>query len=188
MMLAVTTHSFDIADWNYFATHSGATCFICDSATAKNGDALKALIEKVSPTMMQATPSTWSMLFYCGWRNREKLKMLCGGEAMSASLRKQICDSGSEAWNLYGPTETTVWSTVSRITADGPLTIGKPIDNTQIYILNDQGKPNPALVLGELCIAGDGVSKGYLNRDELNAEKFVDNPFGTSGNYTKLET
>ncbi|ASB52640.1 MULTISPECIES: non-ribosomal peptide synthetase [Bacillus amyloliquefaciens group] len=186
MMLAVTTHSFDIAALELFLPLiQGATCFICDSATAKNGDALKALIEKVSPTMMQATPSTWSMLFYCGWRNREKLKMLCGGEAMSASLRKQICDSGSEAWNLYGPTETTVWSTVSRITADGPLTIGKPIDNTQIYILNDQGKPNPALVLGELCIAGDGVSKGYLNRDELNAEKFVDNPFGTSGKLYK---
>ncbi|MFK4467822.1 amino acid adenylation domain-containing protein [Bacillus sp. RC252] len=186
IMLAVTTHSFDIAALELFLPLiQGATCFICDSVTAKNGEALKGFIEKVSPTIMQATPSTWSMLFHCGWRNREKLKMLCGGEAMSASLRKQICDSGSEAWNLYGPTETTVWSTVSRITADGPITIGKPIDNTQIYILNDQGKPNPILVLGELCIAGDGVSKGYLNRHELNEEKFVDNPFGSSSKLYK---
>ncbi|WP_139488133.1 non-ribosomal peptide synthetase [Brevibacillus dissolubilis] len=182
-MLAVTTHCFDIAALELFLPLiQGATCHICDSATTKNGDALKALIEKVRPTIMQATPSTWSMLFHCGWRNAEKLKILCGGEAMSESLRKQICDTGSLAWNMYGPTETTVWSTVNRVSAEGPITIGRPIANTQIYILNDQGYPNPAGVPGELCIAGDGVSKGYVNRPDLNAEKFIDHPMVPNGN------
>lgn len=186
LMLAVTTHCFDIAALELFLPLiQGATCYICDAAISKNGDALKTLIEKVRPTVMQATPSTWSMLFYSGWRNVEKLKILCGGEEMSASLRQKICDSSSEAWNLYGPTETTVWSAVSRMSADGPITIGKPIDNTQIYILNDRGNPNPVGVPGELYIAGDGVSKGYWNRPELNAEKFIDNPITSIGKLYK---
>ncbi|AYK07546.1 non-ribosomal peptide synthetase [Brevibacillus laterosporus] len=186
IMLAVTTHCFDISVLELFLPLiQGATCYICDTATSKNGDSLKALIEKVRPTIMQATPSTWSMLFYCGWRNPEKLKILCGGEAMSTSLKQQICDLGTDAWNLYGPTETTVWSTVSRVSANGPMTIGKPIANTQIYILNDHGKPNPVAVPGELCISGDGVSKGYWNRPELSAEKFIDNSLLSTGRLYK---
>ena len=126
---------------------------------------------------MQATPSTWTMLFNNGWRNRERVKILCGGEPLPTALKHYFQETGSEAWNLYGPTETTIWSTVARVQATGPVAIGKPIANTQIYIVDEhlqlaaKGKP------GELCISGDGLALGYWNRPGLTAEKFIDNPF-----------
>ncbi|HEY9225621.1 MAG TPA: non-ribosomal peptide synthetase, partial [Gemmatimonadaceae bacterium] len=81
----------------------------------------------------------------------------------------------SELWNMYGPTETTIWSTVRRIDdANAPITIGRPIDNTRVYILEPSGFPAPIGVAGELCIGGEGVARGYHNRPELTAEKFVD--------------
>jgi hypothetical protein len=79
-----------------------------------------------------------------------------------------------ELWNVYGPTETTIWSTVSRIEdPSAPITIGRPIENTRVYVLEPSGRPAPIGVIGELCIGGEGVARGYRNRPELTAEKFV---------------
>ncbi len=81
-------------------------------------------------------------------------------------------------WNMYGPTETTIWSTICQITSkDEPITIGCPIANTQVYVLDSLGQPVPAGVTGELVIGGEGVARGYLNRPELTAEKFIADPF-----------
>ncbi|MDY7046845.1 AMP-binding protein, partial [Virgibacillus sp. M23] len=86
--------------------------------------------------------------------------------------------TGSEAWNMFGPTETTIWSAVQRIHDEcSHATIGRPIANTQIYITDSQLAPVPVGVPGELCIAGDGVAKGYYKKEELTDSRFIDNPF-----------
>ena len=106
-----------------------------------------------------------------------------GAEIFSDELCRQITlYTNADIYNVYGPTETTVWSTIKEVCNDD-ITIGTPIANTQIYILDKNNKPLPIGVPGELCIAGEGVGKGYLNRPELTAEKFVPNPFATEENH-----
>ncbi len=178
VLLAVTTYCFDIAGLElYLPLLKGACCHLCSKEKAKDADKLQKRIAKIKPTVMQATPATWSMLFHSGWRNEEGVKILCGGEALPLALKQQFVAAGCEVWNMFGPTETTIWSTIKRITEEEPITIGKPIANTQIYILDNNMQPVPVSVPGELCIAGDGLARGYLNLPELTAEKFVDNPF-----------
>ena len=118
------------------------------------------------------------MLCNTGWKGSQSLKALCGGESMPVDLAKELLPRVAELWNLYGPTETTVWSTVERVEDPGSITIGKPIANTQIYILNPSLSIQPIGVPGELLIGGDGLARGYLGNPELTEEKFVKNPFG----------
>ncbi|MDJ0460314.1 non-ribosomal peptide synthetase [Streptomyces sp. H27-C3] len=177
-ILAVTTHSFDIAALElYLPLITGAQCHLSDAATARDAERLSALIARVRPTVMQATPATWTMLLHSGWTNDEGVRVLCGGEALSETLKERLVALGCEVWNLFGPTETTVWSTVARIEADKCVTIGRPIDNTRIHIVDGQDRIAPVGVPGELCIAGDGLALGYLNKPELTAERFPANPF-----------
>ncbi|MGS0763567.1 amino acid adenylation domain-containing protein [Syntrophomonas curvata] len=177
-LLAVTTYCFDIAGLElYLPLICGAQCFICSAEKVKDIEKLKQEIQRVKPTIMQATPVTWIMLFQTGWKNKEKIKILCGGEALPGKLKQNFMDTNSDVWNMFGPTETTIWSTVQHIKENEPITIGKPIDNTRIYILDNNLKPTPIGIAGELHIAGDGLARGYLNKPELTAEKFIDNPF-----------
>ena len=121
------------------------------------------------------------MLIEAGWKGAPNLKVLCGGEAMPHNLIDPLLGRCSQLWNMYGPTETTVWSSVERIhRSDGVISIGRPIDNTQIYILDDQLQPVPLGVTGELYIGGDGLARGYLNRPELTEERFVRDPFNAN--------
>ncbi|HEY0194667.1 MAG TPA: amino acid adenylation domain-containing protein [Kofleriaceae bacterium] len=177
-LLAVTTHSFDIAALElYLPLVTGAHCHVADSATARDATALAALIARVAPTVMQATPSTWTMLCHAGWRNAERVRVLCGGEAMPEPLRDQLVAIAPEVWNMFGPTETTVWSTVARVAAGERVSIGRPIANTQCYIVGPHGRLVPRGAAGELCIAGDGLARGYLDQPALTAERFTDHPF-----------
>ncbi|HTJ02879.1 MAG TPA: beta-ketoacyl synthase N-terminal-like domain-containing protein, partial [Methylovirgula sp.] len=119
----------------------------------------------------------WTMLFNAGWTNAEGVKIVCGGEALPAALRAKLVDSTASAWNVYGPTETTIWSSLQALTKDGPLGIGRPLANTQIYIIDDALSPTPIGVAGEIHIAGAGLARGYLNQPEMTAERFIDHPF-----------
>ncbi|MBA3774588.1 MAG: amino acid adenylation domain-containing protein, partial [Ramlibacter sp.] len=176
--LATTTYCFDIAAVELFLPLvRGAQVRICGAKTARDAQALRREIAGARPTVMQATPTTWSMLFQVGWMNEEKVRIFCGGEAISEGLRQRFVQFGCEAWNMYGPTETTVYSIVQRLDAQGPITIGRPVANTQAYVVDKRLRPVPIGITGELCIAGDGVARGYLNQPALTAEKFVDNPF-----------
>jgi aryl carrier-like protein len=104
--------------------------------------------------------------------------MLCGGEALPRELANRLLEGAGTLWNMYGPTETTIWSSFTRVSAgDAPITVGKPIANTQFYVLDRQDQPVPPGVPGQLHIGGDGVARGYHNRPELTAERFVNNPF-----------
>jgi thioesterase domain-containing protein len=138
---------------------------------------------------MQATPVTWRLLLEAGWQGGKGFKALVGGEALPKNLADQLIACGVELWNLYGPTETTVWSTCTRIadTSNG-ITIGKPIANTTVYILDTQKNLCPIGVPGELCIGGDGVTLGYWKRPELTAERFIPDPFSTAPGATLYRT
>jgi amino acid adenylation domain-containing protein len=176
VLLAVTTLSFDIAGLElYLPLISGARVVIAESEVAVDGIQLKERISAV--TAMQATPATWQMLINAGWQGQPGLKVLCGGEALSRELANELFARHVTLWNMYGPTETTIWSTMCRIERDGPITVGRPMANTQVYLLDEYQRPVPIGVAGELHIGGDGLARGYLNRPQLTAEKFIPNPF-----------
>jgi acyl-coenzyme A synthetase/AMP-(fatty) acid ligase/acyl carrier protein len=114
------------------------------------------------------------MLLSAGWAGDPKLKILCGGEPLSQQLAHALLERGSSLWNLYGPTETTIWSSVSRITGhEDRITIGRPIANTQFFIMGENLQLMPEGIPGELYIGGDGLARGYWNRPELTAQRFV---------------
>jgi amino acid adenylation domain-containing protein len=180
VLVAVTTLSFDIAGLElYLPLLVGAQVVVAPAQTTSDPRALAELLSGSGATVMQATPTTWRMLLDHGWRPQGALKALCGGEALPVALSDRLVASGVELWNMYGPTETTIWSTCARITTTGEsLTIGRPIANTTIYILDRHMQPVPVGVAGELWIGGDGLARGYRARDDLTQERFVQNPFG----------
>lgn len=179
-ILAVTTLSFDIAVLElYLPTVSGGRTVILDNLTATDGVGLADALERHNISLLQATPTTWRLLIQSGWKGSAGLKALCGGEPMPNDIVAPLLERCDELWNMYGPTETTVWSAVYQITdAEAPILIGRPVGNTQIYILDESGNEVPVGCEGELHIGGAGVTLGYRNRDDLTAERFVDNPYG----------
>src|SRR6267143_3266902 len=190
VLVAVTTLSFDIAVLElYLPLTLGATVVIASRDEAMDGQALKGLLEQHRASVMQATPVTWRLLLEAGWKGGPPFKALVGGEALPKDLADQLIARGVELWNLYGPTETTVWSTCARITdTSNGITIGKPIANTTVYILDAQSNLCPIGVPGELCIGGVGVTLGYLNRPELTAERFIPDPFSATVGATLYRT
>lgn len=179
ILVAVTTFSFDIAGLEIFLPLiAGASAVIASHDIALDGRALRQLLQDSNATAMQATPVTWRILLESGWQGREGLKALCGGEAMPPELAREMIPRCSTLWNLYGPTETTIWSTISRVrSVENHIPIGRPIANTQVYIVDDQLRQLPAGAAGELLIGGEGLARGYLNQPELTAERFIPNPF-----------
>ncbi len=179
-LLAVTSLSFDIAALELFLPLTvGARLVVVGREVATDGESLARHLASSGATVLQATPSTWRLLLESGWRNSTRIKMLCGGEALPVELAAQLLPEDANLWNLYGPTETTIWSATYPVTATaaGPMPIGRPIANTQIYLLDRRLQPVPIGVSGELYIGGAGVTRGYVNRPELTAERFVPDPF-----------
>jgi amino acid adenylation domain-containing protein len=175
--LAVTTLSFDIAAAElYLPLITGAKLVLVGREMSMDGEALsRCLSNRI--TLMQATPSTWRLLIEAGWKGSRTLRVLCGGEALSRELADQLLARCASLSNLYGPTETTIWSSAAKIHANRPISIGRPLANTEMYVLDDALNPVPVGVPGELHIGGAGLARGYLNRPELTREKFVANPF-----------
>jgi amino acid adenylation domain-containing protein len=175
VLLAVTTLSFDIAGLEMWLPLSvGGRIVIASRTDVLDGHRLAALMDQHRVTLLQATPATWRLLLEAGWAGRPDFKALCGGEALQRDLANALLKRVAELWNVYGPTETTIWSTVARLRdAQGTIPIGHPIANTRVYVLEPSGQPAPIGVAGELCIAGEGVARGYRNRPELTTEKFV---------------
>jgi amino acid adenylation domain-containing protein len=186
VLLAVTTLSFDIAGLElYLPLVQGGQVAVASQEAAADPKQLIALLARHEVTVMQATPTTWRLLIDAGWPGRAGLKALCGGEALPPALAAQLLERGLELWNMYGPTETTIWSTVQRLRPAEPLTIGRPIANTRVYVLDPHLQPVPVGVPGELHIGGHGLARGYLNRPELTEERFVPDPFHADGRLYK---
>lgn len=184
---AITTISFDIAALElYLPLIVGASVALVPREIAIDGNRLLPQLLESGATVMQATPATWKMLLTAGLSNHKlDVKLLSGGEALPARLAHQLLKIGKEVWNVYGPTEATIWSTIYQVgdrlkpTEDSHVItpIGRPIANTEIYILDSYLQPVPIGVPGELHIGGTGLARGYLNRPELTQDKFIPNPF-----------
>jgi amino acid adenylation domain-containing protein/thioester reductase-like protein len=186
-LLAVTTLSFDIAALELLLPLTvGAQVLIASSEVAADGALLAQALTASQATFMQATPASWRSLLEAGWKGKHDLRILCGGEALTNDLAARLLERGAGLWNLYGPTETTIWSTIHQVTsnagqgASNTVPIGRPIANTQIYILDGSLQPIPVGVIGDLYIGGEGLSRGYLNRPELTSERFLANPFDSA--------
>lgn len=186
VLFAVTTISFDIAALELFLPLIvGARVVIAEREELADGFRLLSHLESVKATAMQATPATWRILLEADFKPKAGFKMLCGGEALPRELANRLIAAGDgQLWNMYGPTETTIWSSCDRVTAgDEPISIGKPIANTQFHILDVNDQPVPLGVAGQLHIGGDGLARGYYQREALTAEKFIANPFGAGRIY-----
>ena len=186
VVLGATTLSFDPSVVEIFLPLlHGAQIVIADRDTTLDPARLSELVRASGVTLMQATPTTWRMLIDFGWTGEPGLTALYGGEAMAPELVAQLCRTCRAVWNIYGPTETTVWATVQQVDPDRHLSsatvpIGRPVANTRCYVLDALLQPVPIGVPGELYIGGAGVTRGYLNRPELTAERFVADPFVAS--------
>jgi amino acid adenylation domain-containing protein len=182
VLLAVTTLSFDIAGLEiYLPLVVGARLVVASREAIYDGSRLMALLADSGATVMQATPATWRLLLAAGWQGAADLKILCGGEALPPELARQLVARSGSLWNLYGPTETTIWSSLHRVDGNDEerVPIGRPIANTEFYILDNERQPVPVGVDGELYIGGDGLARGYLGHPQLTAEKFVAHPFSS---------
>ncbi|MBW4678519.1 MAG: amino acid adenylation domain-containing protein [Microcoleus vaginatus WJT46-NPBG5] len=190
IFLAQTSLSFDIAVLELcLPLITGACLILISREVASNGTELLKTLSSSGATFMQATPATWQMLLAAGWQKSPNLKILCGGEALPRKLANELLERGENVWNLYGPTETTIWSTIYQVEGnDQPVSIGNPIANTQLYILDKHLQPVPVGIQGELYIGGAGLVRGYLNRPDLTAEKFIANPFSQDSNSRLYKT
>ena len=183
-LLAVTTICFDISNLEIFLPLiSGAGLIIAQKETVLDPKGLTNMIAQNRITLMQATPTLWHALVTTYPNELRGLRVLVGGEALNLSLSKTLNDLGCQVTNLYGPTETTIWSSVATIDPlnDGAPSIGKPIWNTQMYVLDAGLKPVPVGVQGDLYIAGTGLARGYLGHPDLTSQQFVANPYGKPG-------
>jgi amino acid adenylation domain-containing protein len=178
-LLAVTTLSFDIAVLElYLPLICGASLYIANKEEAMDGHSLKEILKNNDISVMQATPSTWRLLLASGWKGAKDFKVLCGGEPFPKDLVNTLVPINNEVWNMYGPTETTVWSTCKKLSANQNIvSIGRPIENTSIYILDDNLNLLPIGSSGNMFIGGIGLAKGYYGQKDLTDEKFIENPF-----------
>lgn len=179
VLFSVTTLSFDISALElYLPIISGAQVVIASRDILSDPRQLAQAIRDYKSTVIQATPATWRFLLDAGWNDGKGLKILCGGEALPRNLANAIISTGAELWNVYGPTETTIWSTTQKIEyGDEPVSVGRPINNTTTYILDENLNPVPVSVPGELYIGGKGLARGYHNQPALTESVFVHDPF-----------
>ncbi|MBD8487635.1 amino acid adenylation domain-containing protein [Echinicola sp. CAU 1574] len=178
-LLAITSFSFDVSIMEILLPLCyGSELIIANQETIKDGRLLLSFLEEKKITMLHSTPGTYRMLINIGWKKKLPIKLITGGEALSNDLANQLLDLSDGLWNEYGPTETTIFSSIKRITQNlQKLTIGSPIHNTSIYIIDKNLNLLPPGQKGEIVIGGAGVSKGYWKKDELNKEKFIQSPF-----------
>jgi amino acid adenylation domain-containing protein len=179
-VLAVTTLAFDISVLEIFLSLAvGAKLVLADHETAWGGRQLQQALVMSRATVLQATPATWSLLTGSGWPGSETVRMWCGGEALPPDLAATLLRRSGGLWNLYGPTEGTVWATVQKVdSAEPPISIGKPVAGNRIYLLGPDGQAVPDGEMGEVFLAGPGLSRGYRNRPALTAEKFLPDDSG----------
>ncbi|GER90128.1 hypothetical protein KDW_42900 [Dictyobacter vulcani] len=178
-VLAISSLSFDISALELFLPLiSGACIELVGRQEATDGRLLIKVLKQNNITLIQATASTWQMLISSGWQGKPNATLLCGGEALPLDLAQKLTARGKALWNVYGPTEATVWATLYHVKKDARhISLGQPMDNVQIYILDKQLQLVPAGIPGELYIGGEGLAHGYLNRPDLTATTFRPDPF-----------
>jgi amino acid adenylation domain-containing protein len=182
VLVNLTTPAFDLSvpDW-YLPLTTGARLVIVPREVTLDGIELAGALARAGATFVQATPTMWQLLVDAGWPGSNRLKVVCGGEALPRTLANDLVARAAELWHMYGPTETTVWSSILRLEAgDGTPPLGGPIANTTFHLVDGNGEEVPIGVPGELLIGGAGLARAYHGQPELTAEKFVADRFGSS--------
>ena len=178
-ILSAASFSFDMSVLElWLPLVVGAQLVLVSREVAQDGLRLAEQINTRGVTLMQATPATWRMLLDANWSGSSQLQIICGGEALTPDLAKALRERCATLRNFYGPTEVTVWATQQDITDSTPITVGRPLTNTQTYLLDEWLNPVPVGVPGELYLGGVRLSRGYYKRPSLTAERFIPNPFG----------
>ena len=177
--VAVTTLSFDIAILELLlAPACGADLVIATSYEVREPDRLRSLIQRTGATAMQAMPQTWRMLDSAGGVPASLRLRLCASETVPVDLAERLMKHRAVLWSVYGPTETTAWSAARVVTsAADAAEIGPPIEHARVYILDERLRPVPVGVVGEVCLAGRGVARGYYDRPTLTARSFRPDPW-----------
>ncbi len=174
-----TSFSFDVSASEIFMSLVSGSCLVLlNKSLIEDGEQFVSYLENQGVTIAHIPPS---YLISLDIKRLSFLKVLVvGGESPNLDVVLE-CAKNTAVYNAYGPTECTVCSTIYKVEPyvdyHSQLPIGKPISNTQIYIVDEQLEIVPTGIVGELCIAGTGLTKGYLNQPELTAEKFIPNPF-----------
>ncbi|MGY0003967.1 amino acid adenylation domain-containing protein [Micromonospora sp. I033] len=179
-MLAMASFAFDMSVPELFLPLVvGARMLMVGRDVAYDATRLADLLVAEGVTLAQGTPATWQLLIESGWTGMPGLTAVCGGEAVSAPLARRLAERVGALWNLYGPTEAAVWATMDRIEPGFThLTVGRPIGNMRVHVLDSQLSPTPVGVLGELCLAGAGLARDYHGDPALTAQRFVPDPNG----------
>ena len=178
-VLASTSICFDLSVFELLAPLAWGGKVIL----ARNALELLELADADDVRLINTVPSAMTELLRMGKLPDSVTTVNMGGEPLATSLVREILGQGKvqRVLDLYGPTEDTIYSTCARRSAKGAATIGRPIANKRAYILDAQLQPVPIGVVGDLCVAGEGVAREYLNRPELTAERFLRDPFRTDG-------
>ncbi|MEX0803651.1 MAG: amino acid adenylation domain-containing protein [Candidatus Binatia bacterium] len=174
-VLASTSICFDLSVFELFAPLSwGGKVVLVENALHLHETAAGNQV-----TLINTVPSIMTVLLDAGRLPQSVRVVNLAGEPLRPDLVDEIYQTRTveKVYDLYGPSETTTYSTFMLRTMDGLATIGRPISNTQVYILDSQLQPVPKGVPGEIYIGGKGVARGYLNRPELTSKKFVPNPY-----------
>ncbi len=177
--LAVTPLTFDIAALELLLPLIvGAQVWMAGDGDLSDSAVLRRRLSSGHATIMQATPMTWDLLIGAGWPGGAGFRALVGGEALPPTLANALATRVGVAWNVYGPTETTIWSSLWPIDdSSQTISIGRPIANTQMYVLDAEMTIRPPGVPGELYIGGTGLARNYLDQPGLTAERFVADPY-----------
>ncbi len=182
--LAQTTLIFDIAGLElYLPLLAGASLVLADRDDIQHPRRMAELIEEQQVSHVQATPSLWRLLLSAGNLRLDEVHALVGGEALGQELAAELWRRSRRLTQLYGPTETTIWSTIEHLVGLPQVAppIGRPLGNTSVSVLDEGLRPVPLGAIGELCIGGHGVARGYVGPPELSSNRFVPDPEGGGG-------
>ena len=178
-MVCVSSLSFDASVAELFATlAAGATLVVAEMEDVADGTRLGRILTDNGVDVVLATPTVWRLLREPTRSLDHTMRAWCGAEAITQDLADALAAEHDAAWNLYGPTETTVWSNADRLVEGQPVSLGKPVANARVHLLDINLREVPIGAPGEIFIGGQGLARGYLRRPALTAEKFVPDPFG----------
>ncbi|MEI5102651.1 amino acid adenylation domain-containing protein [Streptomyces sp. PmtG] len=184
-LASASTPAFDIGVLEILLPLSAGAALVLSEAHRRGDGALLAdFLDTHRPDYFFATPALWEMLLLAGWRGAAGLTALTGGDVLPPALAARLRPHVRALWQLYGPTETTVYSTSDTVEpgpGPGALPVGRPVRNTTAYVLDAALRPVPPGVVGELCLGGPGLARGYTGRPALTAHRFVPSPFGPPG-------
>lgn len=183
IVVSVASFSFDMSGFDiYPALSCGAHLVIATDTETRDGRLLADLLDRKNATLLKSTPATWHLLLQINWPGKKNLRLVSGGDMLSWEVAHELLKRVNTLWNVYGPTETTIHCTEYPVDTNNSFNtasvpIGKPLANCQLYLLDDQGGQVPDMKAGEIYIAGEQVSRGYLNNPELTKERFIRDPF-----------